>query len=272
MVAVDDDEIAACEMILSIVPPGQALALANRLRPALARAPRRPLYADCNAVSPETVKTIAAVVQATGAAFVDAGIIGGPPKADGSAGPTIYASGDAARDFATLRDCGLDIRTLDGAPVGAASALKMSYAGITKGLTALASSMALAASRAGIADLLAAELAASQPALARWIVASVPGMYSKAYRWVAEMEEIAAFIGNDMPEADILRGAAGLYDRIASDEGGNAQETSQLSLFVEAAGTEIHARQVASESRSPPRQADPVPALDEHDGAASPPI
>ncbi|MEX0590535.1 MAG: NAD(P)-binding domain-containing protein, partial [Xanthobacteraceae bacterium] len=78
--AVSDAEITPADFLLSIVPPKEALALAERLAPALAAANRKPIYVDCNAVSPDTAKRIAAVIEATGAPFVDGGIIGGPPR------------------------------------------------------------------------------------------------------------------------------------------------------------------------------------------------
>ena len=96
MRAVEDTTLGEAEAILSIVPPGNALELAERLAPVLRAAPRKPLYVDCNAVSPDTVRHIAAVVQATGASFVDGGIIGGPPK-PGSTGTKIYVSGPEAQ-------------------------------------------------------------------------------------------------------------------------------------------------------------------------------
>ena len=64
------------------------------------------------------------------------------------------------------------------------------YAGITKGFTALGAAMMLAATRAGTAEALQAELSSSQPALFNWLTRQMPRMYSKAYRWVAEMEEM----------------------------------------------------------------------------------
>ena len=148
------------DIVLSIVPPSGALALAERLAPALARAARHLIYADCNAVSPQTVQRVGAVIAATGAHFVDAGVIGGPPKL-GERGPVFYTSGPDAAALAVLSRQGLRVKPLDGA-IGAASALKMSYAGITKGLTALGSAMMLAATRSGAAGPLRAELADSQ--------------------------------------------------------------------------------------------------------------
>jgi putative dehydrogenase len=228
MEAVEIPALAEAAFILSIVPPGEALGLAQSLAPVLSRAAHKPVYVDCNAVSPATIQKISAVIAPTGCGFVDAGIIGGPPL-PGDAGPTFYASGPDAAGFAVLDRYGLVIRTLDG-PVGAASALKMSYAGITKGLTALGTAMMLAATRAGVAEALAGELAASQPALLKTFKRSVPGMFPKAYRWVAEMEEIADFSG-DPATAELYRGVAGLFRRLAADVAGPNRDTAALKDF-----------------------------------------
>jgi 3-hydroxyisobutyrate dehydrogenase-like beta-hydroxyacid dehydrogenase len=199
------------DVVLSIVPPGEALALARRLAPVLVGR-SGVIYADCNAVSPDTVHAVAGSLP--GVAFVDIGIIGPPPAADDT-GPRCYASGAAAVALRPLAGWGIDLRLIDGG-IGAASALKMSYAGITKGLTALGSAMALAADRAGAATALHDELAASQPALLRFLERGVPGMFDKAYRWVAEMDEVEAFLG-DAPGTAIYAGVARLYQAIATD-------------------------------------------------------
>jgi len=199
------------DVVLSIVPPGEALALARRLAPVLTSRAGA-IYADCNAVSPETAIAVAAALP--GVRFVDIGIIGAPPKAD-DAGPRLYASGDAAGPLRPLVDWGIDLRPIEGA-IGAASALKMSYGGITKGLTAVGSAMALGATRAGVASALHDELSESQPALLRYLERSVPSMFDKAYRWVAEMDEVAAFLGGG-PGATIYPAMARLYEAIAAD-------------------------------------------------------
>ena len=160
--------LAGADFFLSILPPGEAEPLARRLAPTLKTLDRKPVYIDCNAVSPQTAIRIGEVITPTGAHFVDAGIIGGPPRPGYS--PTIYASGPTAGQTAVLRDWGIDWRVIDG-PVGAASALKMSYAGITKGTTAIASAMLLGAARFGCGEALIAELTESQPEmLARMIL------------------------------------------------------------------------------------------------------
>ncbi|MDQ2803174.1 MAG: DUF1932 domain-containing protein [Pseudomonadota bacterium] len=230
---VADAQVAAADIVLSIVPPSQALALAERLAPALARATHHPIYADCNAVSPQTVQQIGAVIAATGTRFVDAGIIGGPPK-PGERGPVFYASGADAVALAVLNGHGLRVKPLDG-EIGAASGLKMSYAGITKGLTALGSAMMLAATRSGVAGALRAELADSQPQLLAHLTRSVPAMYPKTYRWVAEMEEIADFAGEDAATRQIYQGIAELYIRLAQDQDGVQEEIGALSAFLDQA-------------------------------------
>lgn len=227
---VELDEVVLADMVLSILPPGDAVALAETLVPRISARHAHPLYVDCNAVSPETTRRIAAIVAPSGAPFVDAGIIGGPPRS-GYAGPTFYASGEHAKSFATLSGHGLAIKLLD-APVGAASALKMSYAGITKGLMGIAAAMLLGARRAGVSEALMSELRDSQAPLATRFVRTMPDMYPKAYRWVAEMEEIAAFLGEDEAGASIYEGFARLFERLAGDFASMRNETGALDAVL----------------------------------------
>jgi 3-hydroxyisobutyrate dehydrogenase-like beta-hydroxyacid dehydrogenase len=228
MADASDAEIAAADMILSITPPADALALAARFAPVLAAAPRKALYIDCNAVSPATVQAIAAVIEPTGADFADAGIIGLAPKPDGYT-PAVYSSGPGAAAFAALNAFGMDIRVMDGA-VGQASALKMCYAGLTKGLHAVGVSVMLGAIEAGVADAFFAELADSQPQLLAYFTHRTPGVFGKAYRWVAEMEEIGAFLGG--PGEQIYDGAAGQFERLARDHAGPKTDQAALLGFL----------------------------------------
>ena len=206
--------LAGADFFLSILPPGEAEPLARRLAPTLAALDRKPVYIDCNAVSPQTAVRIGEVIAPTGAHFVDAGIIGGPPQ-PGKKGPSIYASGEHVRDALPLRDWSIDLRAIDG-PIGAASGVKMSYAGITKGTTAIAAAMLLGAARFGCAEALIAELSDSQPQMLARMRASIPGMYDKAYRWVDEMEEISDFLEQSPPSHDIYAAVARLYDYLAA--------------------------------------------------------
>jgi L-threonate 2-dehydrogenase len=204
--------LEGADFFLSILPPGEAENLARRLAPALSALARKPVYVDCNAVSPQTATRIAAIIAPTGASFVDGGIIGGPPRPGYS--PGIYASGPAVAETAALRDWGLDWRVIDG-PIGAASGLKMSYAGITKGTTAIAAAMLLGAARFGCGEALIAELSQSQPEMLKRMRSNLPRMYDKAYRWVGEMEEISDFLGANPPSRDIYAAVARLYEFLA---------------------------------------------------------
>ena len=231
MTDVAPSELAQADILLSIVPPGSAVALAGELAAALANASRKPLYVDCNAINPQTAARVADVVRAAGMNYVDAGIIGGPPRR-GYDGPVVYLSGESADKVLGLRDFGLDCRMLTSGPF-AASALKMSYAGITKGLTALASMMIIGAANAGVGNDLRAELAHSQPALLVWFERQIPSMFPKAYRWVAEMEEIAGFL-EDQPDAkNLFDTVAGFYAHIAGQRA--APDVRTLSAFFAAA-------------------------------------
>jgi L-threonate 2-dehydrogenase len=231
MASASEEEIAASDFILSILPPGDAVSLAERFVPALKASNSKPVYVDCNAINPVTVERVAAAIAPTDCAFVDAGIIGSPPK-PGDAGPRFYASGPAATRFAALRQYGLDIRVLDGA-MSAASALKMSYAGITKGTQAIGAAMMLAASRAGSADALFAELSSSQKEMFAWFKRGLALMPPKAYRWVAEMHEIAGFVGEDPSAHELYEGAAHFYERIAEDFDGDRKDAEALAKFLD---------------------------------------
>lgn len=203
------DELGQADMILSVVSPEHAEATAERV--AAANPGARALYADLNAITPERARRIGRIAEGAGMRFSDGGIIGPPPSDSGD--PVLYLSGAGAAEVAGLRAYGLRTEVLHG-PAGEASALKLSYAGITKGLAALGATMMLAASRAGVEEQLMAELGVSQPGLARDFARSIPGMLPKSGRWVSEMREIADFIGPDRPEHGIYRAVAALYERL----------------------------------------------------------
>jgi len=232
MIAIDQDEalVAAADMVLSILPPADAVALAQRLAPALKAAKGKTLYADCNAVAPETVKRVAAIVTAAGSRFVDVGIIGGPPRPEGYT-PRFYASGEAGNELARLTQFGLDIRPVEGG-IGAASALKMAYASLTKGFTAIGIASARGAAKGRVAAALRAELAESQPHLFAWLQRQIPTVYPKAYRWVGEMEEIARHLGDD-PGAQMFAGAARSYESLAGQwrDGGEEEPGFLADIF-----------------------------------------
>lgn len=230
---IEDDAQLASEsgFILSIVPPGVALNVAERFVRSIKSIREKPIFVDCNAVSPTTARQIGAALAAAGCDFIDAGIIGGPPRPGYD--PRFYASGPRAEAMTLLRSFGLDIEILDDR-IGTASGLKMSYAGLTKGFIAIGAAMTAAASRAGLGPALRAELKRSQPQTFEMLRTRVPAMFSKAYRWVAEMEEIAAFLDKPARGETIFKGAASLYEQIAAEwDSDQSKAAARLKAFFE---------------------------------------
>ena len=91
--------------------------------------------------------------------------------------------------------------------------------------------MLLAASRSGSSRILYQELSESLPQLLSRFKTGIPDMYPKAYRWAAEMREIAAFLGEDKAAAMIFEGAAQLYDRLSTDIANEGLEQDVLDEF-----------------------------------------
>jgi 3-hydroxyisobutyrate dehydrogenase-like beta-hydroxyacid dehydrogenase len=223
------ETVLTADIILSIVPPSQAVAVAGKVADA-SRKGRPGVFIDCNAISPETMRDVAAVFANSAIDVLDGSIIGSPPK-PGDATARIYISGDPQDKSAPLAEHGLVRRRIDG-PIGAASALKMCYGGINKGLTGLAAAMMLAAIRSGADQSLKREIRESLPDLDRKFSHALPDMYPKAYRWVAEMEEIAAFLGDDDPASLIFRGMAGFYKKMADDRDAGGELASRLDALL----------------------------------------
>jgi 3-hydroxyisobutyrate dehydrogenase-like beta-hydroxyacid dehydrogenase len=193
--------LADAEVVLSVCPPHGATALAREV----AAARYRGIFVDCNAVAPETARKVGAVVEAAGARFVDAGIIGPPPAQPGRT--RLFLSGAAAAEVAALfTGSNLEAHVLD-APAGAASALKACYAAWTKGATALLAAIRALARHQGVEAALLEEWRRSQPELPkRSEVVTVQAR--KAWRWIGEMEEIArAFRAAGLPDGFHLASA-----------------------------------------------------------------
>lgn len=181
-----DSAAAAADIILSILPPADALTLANRV--AAAEGVAGKIYVDCNAISPARAAAVCESVTAGGMRFVDGGIIGpAPVKAPAT---RLYLSGEDRARLFFLEDERLTLRDLGPTP-GRASAMKMCYAALTKGSWTLFAALATAAHRLGVGPDLDAELADSQAAVRDRQHAMLPRLPLDAGRWVGEMEEIA---------------------------------------------------------------------------------
>lgn len=200
--------VAASEVILSVCPPCFAVEVAR----AVAAHHFAGIYVDANAVAPATARQIGAIVEQAGAAFVDGGIVGQPPHGQGTA--RLYLSGrEAGRVASIFRSENLEAIILNDSP-GAASALKMAYAAYSKGSSALLIAIRALAVREGVDEALLREWERSQPGLPARSEQAVRNNARKAWRYVEEMEEIAAsFMDAGLP-GGFHQAAAEIYRRM----------------------------------------------------------
>ncbi|KAF3062011.1 hypothetical protein GL218_04176 [Daldinia childiae] len=222
-----------CSVILSVVPPRDAVATAQRIVDAvsgpLRRAEDNPLYfADLNAVAPSSVKRVAALFdQRLSVRFIDGSILGSPPalkSGDSSAEwrvPRIPTSGphqlSEIPGFGAKLAATLNTRHISP-EIGAASGLKMCFASFSKGFTSLAIQAFTTAHRLGVLSDLQGELQEVLPWHYELAEKGVIGMAPKAYRWVTEMEEIAHTLSEEGGFApDSFLGAAKVYRTVADD-------------------------------------------------------
>lgn len=204
------DLAAASDVILSVCPPEAALDVARQV----AATGFGRIYVDGNAVSPGTAREIARMIEGAGATFIDGGIIGPPPRTRGTT--RLYVSGAGAPQVKALfGDSALEVIVLD-APAGAASAVKMAYASWTKGTSALILSVRALAVTEGVEEALLGEWRTSQPQLIKRSEDAASGSAPKAWRFVGEMEEIAAtFAAAGLPDGFHLA-AADVWRRLSS--------------------------------------------------------
>lgn len=215
--------LALSSCVVSVCPPHAAADLAKHT----ARLGYRGLYADVNAVAPATARAIGRTVEARGASFVDGGIVGPPAWRPGTT--RLYLSGpDAGRLAACFAEEPLEAIVLDG-PAGAASALKVCFAAWSKGTTALLAAIRALALQEGVEEGLLAEWQRSMPGLGERSESSVRAAAPKAWRFVGEMQEIAAaFAASGMPDG-FHRAAAEVYRRLeACQEASEPQDLDAL--------------------------------------------
>ena len=182
------DLVTQSDLVLSIIPPAEAMGLARQVAEAIHSTGSQTLFADCNAISPQTSQQIGDLITAAGGRFIDASIIGFPPGANT---PRFYASGPYSSYLAELDGMGFHVRLL-GDVVGKASGIKMCYAAMTKGTSALYLALLTVAELLGLSEDLYRELEESQSETYRRMRSRLPALPAKAHRWVGEMEEIAA--------------------------------------------------------------------------------
>jgi len=218
-----DELVTRADIVLCVLVPSEAYGVAAQVAAAVRATGADILYVDCNAIAPRTVEGIGETILTAGARFADVGIIGLPPRKPGT---RFYASGPGAEELARLIPFGLDVRVM-GQEIGQASGLKMCYAALTKGLTALGTELLLAARLMGLEEALRAEQRESIPDVLGWVERALPPMAPKAYRWVGEMEEIAACFADLGLTPSILAGAADMYRLVAASPIGKESPESR---------------------------------------------
>jgi 3-hydroxyisobutyrate dehydrogenase-like beta-hydroxyacid dehydrogenase len=166
-------------------------------------------------------------MQAVGAPFAEASIIGAPPRVPNKT--RIYASGPHAQDFAQLNQFGLNVRNL-GPEEGKAKAIKICYATITKGTQALFTESFVSAKRLGVFDVLTTELETSQKGLLKFAQDGLQQMAPKAHRWVGEMNELAATYQAIGLTPRMLAGAADMYHDVSQTKLGHESPENQRKL------------------------------------------
>ncbi|HEX9685661.1 MAG TPA: DUF1932 domain-containing protein [Burkholderiales bacterium] len=206
--------VATCELVISVINPGEALNVSREAAAAIRKTGRKIAFADLNAVSPQTARAADRMIREAGGVFIDGGIIGPPPRAEKDR-PRIYVSGPDAYLLESIQHPNLLIRVLSER-VGDASGVKMCYAAMTKGTTALAVELLVAARELGVEQALEKELRESRGDVFEWQMKNIAVMPPKAYRWVPEMQEIAKTFGELGLTRRIFEGATDIYAMVAA--------------------------------------------------------
>lgn len=203
--------VDASDLIISVVVPSAALPVGRSLARAIASVKKPALVADVNAISPMTSTAIDEVITAAGGRYMDACIIGSAQKLE--KGATFYISGKYCQEFTVLQDFGLSVKVL-GEQIGQASAFKMVYAGLTKGLSSLSVELLLTARSLGLFDQIMERYRLSYPEVADFMVKTLPDLPWRAARRSQEMKELSATIKSLGMKPVMARSSGKLLKRI----------------------------------------------------------
>jgi 3-hydroxyisobutyrate dehydrogenase-like beta-hydroxyacid dehydrogenase len=236
--------LAEAELVLSIVPPAQAQSVATAVGD---HGPLKGIYADCNAVAPAKALALLEALRSGGTKVLDVGIIGSPPARAGQRGTRFYVAGADRSLLLELDVPGISFLDM-GPDIGRASAIKMMYASLNKGVDALLTTVALSAMQLGVRAELFSELDASQPQLVARMRRSIPFLAAAAQRYVPEMREIAATYSAAGTTADFHEGAAWLYavlarSKFASETRASLPRERSLEVALDAFADALNSRE-----------------------------
>jgi 3-hydroxyisobutyrate dehydrogenase-like beta-hydroxyacid dehydrogenase len=235
-----EDMVSQADLVMSILVPAEAIGVAGRVADAIRSAGGDTAFADCNAVSPQSAHVMSDVVTRAGGRFIDGSIIGGPPGR--GAPPRVYVSGPDAGIMTELDGKGIVVTTM-GDEIGRASAIKMCYAAGTKGTSALHAALLTAAEALGVSSELEAELRSSQPDVYGRMEGQIPRLPITSYRWIGEMEEIAATFDHVGVTPGFHQGAAAIFRLFSqtpfADETPETRDTSRTLAQTIAAAAKL---------------------------------
>ena len=215
--------IRDADLIVSIVVPSAAKRVATKVAKAAAKSGRRNLlYLDANAISPMTADQIGKILQPSGINFVDGCIIGSATKMD--KGAVVYVSGPQAARIQELESYGFSVRVL-GSTVAQASAFKVFYAGLTKGLQGLFVELLMGARRFGLLDEILKRYEESFPGLLDKVTSSIVGLRIHAARRAEEMDELKRTFGHHGMKAFMAPAVQKVLQSIAELDVGKASDT-----------------------------------------------
>ena len=208
-----DEAVGTCDLVVSLVPPAVALETAEAVAGAARRSGRRPLYLDANTVAPATMTAIAATLAGAGLDCVDGAFVGSAAELAGRT--RLYLSGPRAGELAAALPEALHATAL-GVETGAASALKLAFAGFNKGLVALFIEVVAAAGAAGERDELLACLRAFYPGTVETLDRLLPSYPRHAARRADELDELARWLSCEGGDAAWATAARDVLRRVAA--------------------------------------------------------
>lgn len=232
LVRSDGELCEQADYVLSIVPPKEAVPTAVRIMditsdPDFQRRESPLYYLELNAISPSSARQVDQLFTSCGnLRYIDGGIIGGPPslKQDGTwSSPSIPLSGP--HGLADAPSSGKHLSNVLNAKhinevIGSASGLKMCFATLSKGFTALAILSFTTARSLGVLEELQSHLDEHSPGVRSRAERGLVSMPPKAYRWVNEMEQIAETFeadGGFLGDESIFRSIAQVYELVANE-------------------------------------------------------
>jgi 3-hydroxyisobutyrate dehydrogenase-like beta-hydroxyacid dehydrogenase len=228
--------VQSADLIVSIVVPSAAKRVAENVSAAVKASGRKDLlFLDANAISPMTADDISSILNPAGVNFVDGCIIGSAARM--GKGTIVYVSGLQASRLQALETFHIPIKVL-GPNTNQASAFKVVYAGLTKGLQGLFCELFMGARRFGLLHELTAQYEESFPGLIDKVSSSIVGLRIHARRRAEEMDELKRTFNHHGMESfmtpavqQVLESIAALETGQASDSGarqGDLQETLEL--------------------------------------------